>query len=106
MSQTHSNQGAPNKPMRVSDTIERMLNKSREMRARAASAPDADWRQFYESSAAAYTQWAVEMQAVDTLQARVEAKTTGIRRQFGLDRHREQFGGARGTDEDLEGLSE
>ena len=85
MSGPKSNQGA-NKPTRVSDAIERMVNKSREMRMRAESAPDTGLRQFYESTAATYTQWAVAMQPLETIQARLEEKTTAIRRQFGLDK--------------------
>ena len=60
------------------------------MRMRAANATDPGWRQFYDTSATAYTQLVVEMQPLEAFQAHLDEKAAATRRQFSLDKRRKE----------------
>jgi hypothetical protein len=71
-------------PLATTRLVESLLEKALEMRKRAADTGDASWRQFYETGAAAYDEWALKIQALASLQAQIEEKTAMIKLRFGL----------------------
>ena len=64
--------------------VESLREKALELRKRAAETGDESWRQFYETGAAAYEEWALKIRPLAILQAQIEEKTAMIKLRFGL----------------------
>jgi hypothetical protein len=80
----------------ITRVVESLLEKSLEMRRRAADAADDDWRKFYTASAVAYEQWSFQMQSIASLQTRIDKKNGMIKHRFPS---KSQQGQAVGIDE-------
>jgi len=61
-----------------------LLQNAAEALTRAADCNDADWQKFHRGTAAAYKEWALQLQSLAGSQAGIDEKTAMIRRRFQL----------------------
>ena len=71
-------------PRSTAQVVESLLQNAAEALARATDCNDADWQKFHLGTAAAYKEWALQLQSLVGIQARIDEKTVMIRRRFQL----------------------
>ena len=71
-------------PRSIAQVVESLLQNAAEALTRATNCNDADWQKFHLGTAAAYKEWALQLQSLVGIQARIDEKTAMIRRRFQL----------------------
>jgi len=71
-------------PFSTAQAVERLLAGAAEALARAADCNDADLQKFHLGTATAYKEWALQLQPLVSIQARIDEKTAMIRHRFKL----------------------
>ena len=71
-------------PRSTAQVVESLLQNAAEALTRARDCNDADWQKFYLGTALAYEEWALQLQSLVGIQARIDEKTAMIRRRFQL----------------------
>ena len=71
-------------PRSTAQVVESLLQNAAEALTRATNCNDADWQKFHLGTAAAYKEWALQLQSLVGIQARIDEKTVMIRRRFQL----------------------
>ena len=71
-------------PRSTAQVVESLLQNAAEALTRATNCNDADWQKFHLGTAAAYKEWALQLQSLVGIQARIDEKTAMIRRRFQL----------------------
>jgi hypothetical protein len=86
MTQTIETQAG--EPRSIAQALEGLLENAAEALNRAMERNDADWQKFHLGTAAAYKEWARQLEPLVSLQARIDEKAAMIRRRFQLESHR------------------
>jgi hypothetical protein len=71
-------------PRSVTQAVERLFAHSTEELARAADCNDADLQKLHLGTAAVYQEWALQLQPLVSIQARIDEKAAKIRHRFKL----------------------
>ena len=71
-------------PRSIAQAVESLLESAAETLARATDCNDADWQKFHLGTAAAYKEWALQLESIMSVQAQIDEKTAMIRRRFQL----------------------
>ena len=71
-------------PRSVGQAVERLFEGAVKALTRAANCDDADWQKFHLGTAAAYSEWARQMEPLVGIQARIDKQVAMIRRRFNL----------------------
>jgi hypothetical protein len=71
-------------PRSIARAVESLLEKAAEALTRATNCNNADWQKFHLGTAAAYKEWALQLQSLVGIQAEIDEKTAMIRRRFQL----------------------
>ena len=62
----------------------KLVESAAEALTRATDCDDADWQKFHLGTAATYKEWALQLEPLVSIQARIDEKTAMIRRRFQL----------------------
>ena len=71
-------------PRSVAQAVESLFAGATEALTRAANCNDPDWQKFHLGTAAVYKEWALQMEPLVGIQARIDEKVAMIRRRFEL----------------------
>ena len=72
------------KPRSVGQAVESLFEGATEALTRAANCNDGDWQKLHLGTAAAYSEWARQMEPLVGIQARIDEQVAMIRRRFNL----------------------
>jgi len=82
--QTPSTEVPSQKPRSIAAAVEKLFEGAAHALDRAASCNDPEWQKDYLGQAAAYKEWAVQMEPVAILQARIDDRVEMLRRRLKL----------------------
>ena len=71
-------------PRSVGQAVGSLFEGATEALTRAANCNDPDWQKFHLGTAAVYKEWALQMEPLVGIQARIDEKVAMIRRRFNL----------------------
>jgi hypothetical protein len=74
------------KPRSIADGVERLYAGAIDALNRASEARDATWQKFYMGQAAAYKEWATQMEPLVALQAHIDTQVAMFQRRYNLPR--------------------
>jgi hypothetical protein len=84
--QSRTTQVEADKRQSVAEAVERLFAGATDALNRAANCNDLGWQKFHLSTAAAYKEWAVRMEPLVEIQARIDEQVAMFRRRFNLPR--------------------
>ena len=71
-------------PRSVGQAVESLFEGATQALTRAANCNDPDWQKFHLGTAAVYKEWALQMEPLVGIQARIDEQVAMIRRRFNL----------------------
>ena len=83
-SESQTTEIAGGQPRSVGQAVGSLLEGATEALTRAANCNDGDWQKFHLGTAAVYKEWALRMEPLVGIQARIDEEVAMIRRRFNL----------------------